>query len=206
MNLKSYQTWNLSQNVHGYNFWGVKLYPKKIYTKVCSINKTKQCSAVLSQITAFPLGNHPPWDARDAALHRLRLWGVHFRARGPTPHLQTGQGLTGGFPLEQDLDFSYQEREREIEYKYTRHLAGLLTARLHCTDWAPCSAVLCSMVSTALCKAVQCGAVLCSVVSTVQCSAVLCSVVSTVQFSAVLCSVVSTVQCGAALCSGVFTM
>ena len=42
----------------------------------------------------FSSGDHTPRDPRDVVMHRLRLRGVHIRARSPAPHLQTCQGLS----------------------------------------------------------------------------------------------------------------
>ena len=42
----------------------------------------------------FP-GDHKPGHPGDPIVHRLRLRGVHLRARGSAPHLQARQGLAG---------------------------------------------------------------------------------------------------------------
>ena len=41
-----------------------------------------------------PAGDHQLGHAGDPPLHRLRVRGVHLRARRPASHLQTSEGLT----------------------------------------------------------------------------------------------------------------
>ena len=38
-------------------------------------------------------GDHQPRHPGDAALHRIRVRGLHLRARRPAPHVQAGQGV-----------------------------------------------------------------------------------------------------------------
>ena len=40
-----------------------------------------------------PPGDHQPRHPGDSPLHRLRVRGVHLRARRPASHLQTSKGL-----------------------------------------------------------------------------------------------------------------
>ena len=47
---------------------------------------------VILMLFFFP-GDNKPGHAGDPLVHRLRLRGVHLRARSPAPHLQAGQGL-----------------------------------------------------------------------------------------------------------------
>ena len=45
-------------------------------------------------------GDHQQGHPGDAALHGLRVRGVHFRARRPASHLQIGEGLRREFELQ----------------------------------------------------------------------------------------------------------
>ena len=45
-------------------------------------------------------GDHQQGHPGDAALHGLRVRGVHFRARRPASHLQIGEGLRREHGLE----------------------------------------------------------------------------------------------------------
>ena len=51
-------------------------------------------------------GDHQQGHAGDAALHRLRVRGLHLRARGPASHVQARQGVGG---VQRHLPPSHQE-------------------------------------------------------------------------------------------------
>ena len=46
-----------------------------------------------------PTGDHQPGHPGDPPHHRLRVRGVHIRARGSASYLQTGEGLGQGVKL-----------------------------------------------------------------------------------------------------------
>ena len=47
-------------------------------------------------IEYFITGDHQQGHPGDPALHRLRVRGLHLRARRPAPHVQARQGVGGG--------------------------------------------------------------------------------------------------------------